>query len=58
MLFTRYIRTLKPYIDDYYFCVVKMEEMFAIAASFGKIVRNRGFSLRAAPLFFLAKTPF
>ena len=34
----------KPCINGYYFCVVKMEELFAIAVSFGKIVRNRGFS--------------
>ena len=35
------------------FLVVKMEELFAIAVSFGKIVRNRGFSLSV-----LATTPF
>ena len=34
----------KPCINGYYFCVVQMEELFAIAVSFGKIVRTRGFS--------------
>ena len=34
----------KPCINVYCFCMVKMEELFAIAVSFGKIVRNRGFS--------------
>ena len=43
MLFTRYIRPQKQYIDYYYFCVVKMEELFAIAVSFAFFVRNRGF---------------
>ena len=32
------------YIDVYCFCVVQMEELFAIAVSLGEIVRNRGFS--------------
>jgi hypothetical protein len=32
------------YIDEIYFCVVKMEELFAIAAGFRFFVRNRGFS--------------
>jgi len=35
------------YIDENCFLPLKMEEMFAIAASFVKIVRNRGFSPRA-----------
>ena len=43
--FTWYWMPQKPCINGYYFCVVKMEELFAIAVSFGKIVRNRGFSL-------------
>jgi hypothetical protein len=43
MLFTRYIRTQKPYIDDYYFCVVKMEKGYTIAVGFVKKVHNRGF---------------
>ena len=34
----------KPCINGDYFGVVQMEELFAIAVSFGKIVRTRGFS--------------
>ena len=44
-VYTWYWMPQKPCINGYYFCVVKMEELFAIAVSFGKIVRNRGFSL-------------
>ena len=40
---TRYRTPQKQYIDVYYFCVVKMEELFAIAVSFAFFVRNRGF---------------
>jgi len=43
MLFTRYMRPQKPYIDDYYFCVVKMEKGYPIAVSFAFLVPNRGF---------------
>ena len=32
-------------INVYYFCVVKMEELFAIAVGFVKKVHNRGFTL-------------
>ena len=42
--YTWYWTPQKPCINGYYFCVVKMEELFAIAANFGKNVRNRGFS--------------
>ena len=31
------------FINVYYFYVVKMQELFAIAVSFGFFVRNRGF---------------
>ena len=33
------------YIDVYCFLPFKMEELYTIAVSFGKIVHNRGFSL-------------
>ena len=46
MLFMRYIRPQKQYIDDYYFCVVKMEKVCTIAVSFGKNVHNRGLTLK------------
>jgi hypothetical protein len=32
------MRPQKPYIDDYYFCVVKMEKGYAIAVSFAFLV--------------------
>jgi len=32
------------YIDVYCFLPFKMEELYTIAVSFGKIVHNRGFS--------------
>ena len=35
------------FINVYYFYVVKMQELFAIAVSFGFFVRNRGFSLNS-----------
>ena len=38
-----FIMPKKPYITVYYFSVVKMEEKYAIAVSFGKNVRNSGF---------------
>ena len=34
-----------PDVNDYYFCVVKTEKRYAIAVSFEKKVRNRGFAL-------------
>ena len=33
------------YIDDYYFCVVKMREGYPIEANFLVLVPNRGFTL-------------
>ena len=40
------MRPQKPYIDDYYFCVVKMEKGYTIAVGFVKKVHNRGFPLK------------
>ena len=42
--YTWYWTPQKPCINVYYFYVVKMQELFAIAVSFGFFVRNRGFS--------------
>ena len=47
----RSLRFLSESGNVYYFCVVKMEQLYAIAVSFGKNVRNRGFP----PTFYMEK---